>query len=280
MLRAWRKLSPEKRWALVGGPVAVGLLTGVLTTQANIGIDALTGDDPAAEIAAREAIVLNPSGRAIDRSLGPWPDPTDPEFAGFMRRRRERLAPRVEIVVYNAGDRTAILNRMRFTLRERLYLPTCYLQGDLSVAKGYDVTLPRGMRPGELAHSQPLRRQLAPDEPERLEFRFRLPPADHPLDDQDDNYFYRLDVALLHDDEEGPVDVGTIVVSLPSGPTEDQIWTRADERVLRLPGVSVPSGVVACMKANSERLRGFLAGAGTRSAQLRSLGRRLAKNAQ
>jgi hypothetical protein len=152
------------------------------------------------------------------------------------------------------------------------------LQGDLSVAKGYDVTLRRQMRPGQVAGSPPLRRKLAPDEPERLEFRFRLPPSDHPLDDKDDNYFYRLDVALLHDDEDGPVDAGTLVVSLPTGPTENQIWTRADERVLRLPTVSVPPGVVACMKANSERLRGFLEGSGTRSAQLRSLGRRLTES--
>ena len=280
MLRTWRNLSPEKRWALVFVPLAVGLLTGVLTTQINLGIDALTGTDPAAKLAARETIVLNPSLTAVDRSLGPWPDPAEGDFARFMRKRVERLAPRVEIVLYNSGDRTAILNRMRFTVREQLHLPTCYLQGDLLVAEAYDITLRRRMRVGQAVSSRPLRRKLAPDEPERLEFRFRLPPFDHPLDYRDDNYLYRLDVAVIHDDVAGPVNVGTVVVSLPSGPTEDQIWTRADERHLQLPSVSVPTEAVACMKANSDRLRRFLTGPGKRSAQLRLLGRRLAAPAQ
>lgn len=202
-------------------------LTGVLTTQINLGIDALTGTDPAAKLAARETIVLNPSLTAVDRSLGPWPDPAEGNFARFMRKRVARLAPRVEIVLYNGGDRTAIV----------------------LVAEDYDITLRRRMRVGQAVSSRPLRRKLAPDEPERLEFRFRLPPPDHPLDYRDDNYFYRLDVAVLHDDVAGPVNVGTVVVSLPSGPTEDQIWTRADQRHLQLPSVSVPTEAVACMKA-------------------------------
>jgi hypothetical protein len=274
MLGAWRNLSPEKRWALVVGPLLVGVLTGVVATQINVGIGALTSNDPAPRIEAREVIVLNPSLRDVDRGLGEWPQ-SGSALERFLRRRRERLAPRAEVVLYNSGDRTAILNRMRFIARDRLYLPTCYLQGDLLVAESYDVTLPREMPVGAAVQSGPLRRKLVPDEPERLEFRFRLPPLPSPLDYHDDSYFYRLDAALVHDTADEPEVVGTMILALPAGPTEDQIWTRADARVLRSPSVFVPHEAVACMKRNAAKLRHFLAEPGERSTQLRSLGRRL-----
>ena len=259
MLASWRKMAPEKKLAVIVVPVLVGLITGVLTTQINLGIGALTASDPSAKIAARETVVLNPAART----------------------RGADLVPRAEIVLYNEGDRTAVLNQAEFTVIEHLHLPTCATQGDLGVVKGYDVTLPRAVKTGAVFKSPPLRRKLAPDEPERLEFRFGLPALRRWWEDDDDNWFYRLDAAVVHDNARQPAELGTVVVALPAGPTEDQIWTEeADKKLSQLPDSFLAAEGEACMKANAAKLSAFLAGPGQRSGQLRSLGRRLGMSAR
>jgi hypothetical protein len=174
---------------------------------------------------------------------------------------------------------------MQVTVGDRLFLDTCYLQGDLSVAKSFGITLPRNARPGTVVQSGPLRRFLRPDEVERLAFRFHLPPPlqnGKPVSWQfnEDSYLYRLNLAALHDATTVPVSVGTVIVGLPFGVSEDQIWTSEDRRMAAAAETGrlnfyLPPRAIACMKANSAKLRAFLAGPGERSTELESLGHRL-----
>jgi hypothetical protein len=159
------------------------------------------------------------------------------------------------------------------------------MQGDLPVARSFGITLPRNARHGTVVQSGPLRRFLRPDEVERLAFRFHLPPPlqhGKPVGWQfdEDNYFYRLDLSVLHDANSTPVAVGTVILALPFGASEDQIWTSEDRRTAAAAQKKqlnwhVPPRVIACMKSNSAKLRAFLAGPGERSTELESLGHQL-----
>jgi hypothetical protein len=191
------------------------------------------------------------------------------------------VTPTLELVVHNVGERRATLTRMQFTVRDQVFLPTCYIQGDLPVAEEYAITVPRKAKAGTVVNSSPLRRQLAVDQVERLAFRFRLPPTREngkivPYTFDDDNYLYRFDVGLVRDNRQTAEPLGTAIVSLPFGPSEGQIWT-TDNRTKFVDGL--PADAVACMKANAAKLRTFLEGPGERSGQMRSLQGRLSPDA-
>ncbi len=187
------------------------------------------------------------------------------------------VTPTVELVLHNVGERRVTLTRMQFTVRDQLFLPTCYIQGDLPVAKEYSITVPKDAKAGTVVRSMPLRRQLASDELERLAFSFRHPPRREngevvPYTFKDDNYFYRFDVGLLRDNRRTAEPLGTAIVALPFGPSEGQIWTTDNARKF-VPGL--PASAIACMKDNAARLGSFLDGPGERSSHMRSLQRRL-----
>jgi hypothetical protein len=260
MLRKWRQWPWEKKLALA---TLTTTLVGASIPLAIWVADALRAHRPGAKITASELLVDNPR-----------------QSAGAPQR-----APRVELVLHNEGDRAATVTRLRITVRDTLFLPTCYLQGDLAVAKSFGVTLPRNARRETVVQSGPLRRFLRPDEVERLAFKFHLPP---PLQNgkpvawqfNEDNYFYRLDLAVLHDASRVPASVGTVIVALPFGASEDQIWTSEDRRTAaaaRRGEVNwyAPPRVIACMQSNSAKLQTFLTGRGERSTELESLKRRL-----
>jgi hypothetical protein len=260
MLRKWRQWPWEKKLALA--TLATTLIGASIPLAVWIA-DALRAHRPGPKIAASELLVDNPH-----------------QSAGSPQR-----APRVELVLHNEGDRAATVTRLRITVRDTLFLPTCYMQGDLSVARSFGVTLPRNARRGTVVQSGPLRRFLRPDEVERLAFKFDLPP---PLQNgkrvawqfNEDNYFYRLNLAVLHDASSVPASVGTAILALPFGASEDQIWTTEDRRTAaaaRRGKINwyAPPRVIACMKSNSAKLQTFLAGPGERSTELESLPHRL-----
>jgi hypothetical protein len=260
MLRKWRQWPWEKKLGLA---TLATTLVGASIPLAIWVADALRAHRPGAKLAASELLVDNPR-----------------QSPGSPHR-----VPRVELVLHNEGDRAATVTRLRVTVRDTLFLRTCYLQGELSVAKSFGVTLPRNARRGTVVQSGPLRRFLRPDEIERLAFKFHLPP---PLEKgkpvawqfDEDNYVYRLDLAVLHDASSVPASVGTVIVALPFGASEDQIWTSEDRRTAaaaRRGEINwyAPPRVIACMKANSAKLQAFLAGPGERSTQLESLPHRL-----
>ena len=245
-------------WGIVAGIVSA--VVGVVVALGGV----FTGDDPTTsrdrsatasegKVRLSEVIVRNPP--SLPRAV----------------------TPAVELVFHNVGSQRVTLTRVQFTVRDQLYLSTCYVQADLPVAKSYAITVPKDAAPGTVLRSRPLRRQLGADQVERLAFSFGHPPrrengevVTYRFDD--DNYFYRLDIALLRDNRGSPEPLGTVLVSLPFGPSEGQIWT-TDNRTKFVAGL--PSTAIGCMRTNAARLSRFLDGPGERSSQMRSLQRRL-----
>jgi hypothetical protein len=260
MVRKWRQWPWEKKLGLATLAVT---MVGAAIPLAIWAADALRAHSPGPKVSASELLVENPN-LASGSSPG---------------------VPRVELVLHNDGDRAAAVTRLRVTVRDALFLGTCYIQGELGVAQSFGVTLPRDARRGTVVQSGPLRRSLHPDEVERLAFKFHLPtPLQHgkPVGVQfnEDTYLYRLDLAVLHDANRVPAVVGTVIVALPYGAAEDQIWTSEDSRMAAAAkrnhlSWSVPRRAIACMESNSAKLRTFLEGPGERSTDLESLPHRL-----
>ena len=151
MVRKWRQWPWEKKLAIA---TLATTLMGAAIPLAIWLADVLRAHRPSPNIAATELLVDNPD-------LSPGSSPR---------------VPRAEVVLHNNGDRSATMTRLRVTVRDRLFLATCYIQGELSVAKSFGITLPRNARRGTVVQSGPLRRFLRPDEVERLGFQFHLPP--------------------------------------------------------------------------------------------------------
>jgi hypothetical protein len=260
MLRRWRQWPWEKKLGLATLAVT---MVGAAIPLAIWAADALRAHSPGPKVSASELLVENPD-------LAPGSSPR---------------VPRVELVLHNDGDRSATVTRLRVTVRDALFLGTCYIQGELAVAKSFGVTLPRNARRGTVVQSGPLRRSLHPDEVERLAFKFHQPPPlrnGKPVGVQfnEDTYLYRLDLAVVHDATGVPTGVGTVVVALPFGASEDQLWTGEDRRMAAAAARNrlnwyVPPRAIACMKSNSAKLGTFLAGPGERSDELESLAHRL-----
>lgn len=245
-------------WGVVAGIVSaivgvVAALAGVFAGGDSTATQERSGAASAGRIRLSEVLVQNP--------------PSLPR----------NVTPTVELVLHNVGERRVTLTRMQFTVRDQVFLPTCYIQGDLPVAKDYAITVPKNAKAGTVVRSMPLRRQLGVDQVERLAFSFRHPPRREngkvvPYTFKDDNYLYRFDIGLLRDHRRTVEPLGTAIVSLPFGPSEGQIWT-TDNRSKFIAGL--PPSAIACMKANAAKLRSFLDGRGERSSHMRSLEGRL-----
>ena len=113
-----------------------------------------------------------------------------------------------EFALHNEGDRSAILQRVGFEIDRSAHLRTCHTEGELGVAKRFGVALPLPATRGQMVESPPLRRQLRPDEAERLAFRFTLAGGD-----EGDMGVYRLKAKLWHDAKAEPTSLGDLVVS-------------------------------------------------------------------
>jgi hypothetical protein len=247
---AWRALPLEKQLGILVVPVLVAFLSTVAFPMVR---DALEGS-PAARIETRDLVLQNP-----DYPRGKQP------------------AAQLEVVLHNVGERTAVLNRAVAEIEAYVHLDTCYLQGDLSIAKTFGIVLPRRPHEGQRVTSEPLRRQLAPDEAERLAFRFKLEPQyytvdgerrEAPMGGHEDKWVYRLRMRFKHDDGRTSEPTESMIVSLPTGPTSAQLWTRED---VGNPGGLLPPASVRCMRENSRALKRFLAAPAQRTAELKAL---------
>jgi hypothetical protein len=133
-------------------------------------------------------------------------------------RQTDASKPRVEVRLHNTGTRRSVLTSARFTITDFARITPCGLGAGLVVSASYDVVLPVGPRPGQVLETS-INQQLAPDQADRFVFRLGLGRAIE--DVLGEIFVYELRLAVTHDNESEPVDVGRAVVALPGAPLPD-----------------------------------------------------------
>jgi hypothetical protein len=133
-------------------------------------------------------------------------------------RQTDASKPRVEVRLHNTGTRRSVLTSARFTIADFARITPCGLGAGLVVSARYNVVLPTAPRPGQVLET-PINQQLGPDQADRFVFRLGLGEAIE--DVLGEVFVYELRVAVTHDNESKPVDVGRVVVALPGAPPPD-----------------------------------------------------------
>lgn len=247
-----RAMTREKWLAVVIVPVVLAVFSGLLLPEVR---DALSGS--------------------------PKPEPHVSDVVVGTASRSGQ--PRLEFALHNNGSRTSVLQRVDFTVRAVGVVTTCFTAGDLSVAKSFGVTLPIKAKVDQVFESRPLRRQLRPDEAERLAFNFAFSGAGPSQDAA-----YALSADLRHDDASDPTPLGDIAILVRGrGGGEAQFLQRThreeadpsrpgkelvrDDFVIGLFGLGPAE--IKCMRDNAISLHRVIAHGGTRQRELSRIGR-------
>jgi len=213
-------------------------------------------------------------------SGSPKPDPRVSDVVVGTHARSGQ--PRVEFALHNNGNRTSVLQRVSFTVRAVAVLKTCFTAGDLSVAKSYGVKLPIRANVGQVIDTRPLRRQLRPDEAERLAFDFGLSGA-RPGEDA----AYALAADLRHDEAPDPMPLSDIAFFARGGGDGAQVFQRSHREEVdpNHPGMELVrddflirafrlgASEIRCMRNNTVALHRVIAHGGKRSRELSRIGR-------
>jgi hypothetical protein len=133
-------------------------------------------------------------------------------------RQSDASKPRVEVRVHNTGTRRSVLTSARFTITDFARITPCGLGAGLVASARYDVVLPIAPRSGQVLET-PINQQLGPDQADRFVFRLGVGRAIEEV--LGETLVYELRVAVVHDNEPKPVDVGRVVVALPSAVPPD-----------------------------------------------------------
>jgi hypothetical protein len=133
-------------------------------------------------------------------------------------RQTDASKPRVEVRLHNTGTRRSVLTSARFTITDFARITPCGLGAGLVASARYDVVLPIAPRSGQVLET-PINQQLGPDQADRFVFRLGVGRAIE--DVLGEALVYELRVAVVHDNEPKPVDVGRVVVALPAALAPD-----------------------------------------------------------
>jgi hypothetical protein len=173
-------------------------------------------------------------------------------------------APRVEITTHNVGTRRVVITRARVRVDRVEPLRLCISQGDLPLGQPYDVTLP--LTAGRTVDI-PIERQLGDDRADRFALALGVPQA-RPGKGLVGVRLYRLHLVLLNDGSSGPLDVGEVLVAVPSLPYRGgYYWTSSTAHELGYYRSWFPR-LLPCWRANTARLRAMMALPGARSPDL------------
>lgn len=194
----WRKLLLKNLWAVIIGPIVVGLAIAWI----NGSFKGLTSEEPGPAIEALEPVVRNGAG---DHEIIDIPNS---DFIGSRQTDRSRV--RVEVRLRNTGKRRTVITDAVVTIRKLIAVPPCGLGGGIEVSNTYDVVLPRHAADGDSVEF-PINQQIAPDGVDRFVFT-----VGH--DNDAGEAIYQLDFAVRHDNENGPSEVGRVLIALPGVP--------------------------------------------------------------
>jgi hypothetical protein len=168
----------------------------------------------------------------------------------------------VTVMLRNTGNQIAIIKSATFRIRRSAVLPQCLSQGSLATSGTYPVTLPPDPRPGAVVPAS-ISQQEPPDSADRFSFRLGLPGG--PLEGIS---FYEMTMTLAYDNVRLPVNAGSLLVSLPSDPDSQYVWTKTDEST-HMAGqaatASQAAGTSHCLVGNSTAIRAMLSSPAARS---------------
>lgn len=242
--RGLKRLLPRDPWQVVIGPLIL-LIAGAGVTAVVSGGDDEPEPEPKRPVVEGLAPVVRNGpfeGAAVQVGSGQ-------PATGHV----DASKPRIEVRVHNTGTRRAVLTSARFTITDYARIVPCGLGAGLVASARYDIVLPVDPRLGQ-AVEIPINQQLGPDQADRFVFRVGLGDS---LDEVLGEFLvYELRVAVAHDNEPRPVDVGRAIVVLPGAPEPGL-----------LEHFNVP-GSDTCSRVPSTAARRALAFTGTRSPEV------------
>lgn len=194
----WRKLLLENLWAVIAA-IVVGLAIAGISGA----FKGLTSEEPGPAIEALEPVVHNGAG---EHEIIDIPNS---DFVGS--RQTDRSRARVEVRLKNTGERRTVITDAVVTIRKLVAVPPCGLGGGIEVSNTYDVVLPRHAADGDSVEF-PINQQIAPDGVDRFVFTVGQ-------DDDVGQVVYQLDLAVRHDNEKEPSEIGRVLIALPGAPT-------------------------------------------------------------
>jgi hypothetical protein len=182
--------------------------------------------------------------------------------------------PRIDVTLHNVGTGRSIVKRAQVRIRRFLAIDRCYTQGDLPIGQTYDFRLPTRPSGGEVIVA-PISRQLPVDGADKFALSLGTDgtrPGEMPADAR--VRLYQLDVSVLHDDQgTRPLQLGTVLVSLPSIPISSQYYSTSTIEASWNTVKDFPADrVLPCWRANNKNLSAFLSLTGERSPQLAAVG--------
>jgi hypothetical protein len=248
----WRELSFEKQLSILLAPLLVALVSGLIIPRVN-------------ELFTKEA---KPSLEVVDlvvhnrvakyRFL---------ESQGDVQTKDS--VPIIEVILHNTGNRRSVVTRAAFTIQNLVNIEPCTTPtSGLNISSSYDIELPTRSRIGQTIEV-PISQQLGADEADRFIFRLGSPIHYYFPDDSRGAFVYRLAVSLSHDNEKDPLNVGTVVISVPGLP--GALWTKA----LASSNSILDPPIKSCLQSNTAAVRTVLAQSGERSSELKELSARL-----
>jgi hypothetical protein len=173
----------------------------------------------------------------------------------------------VTVKMRNIGGQIAFIKSAHFAVEQSAVLPICESQGYVSSSHTYGIILPPAPRPGTV-RSTNVSQQEQKDSADRFAFRLGLPAGP-----KKGISVYSLKLTLGYDKARVPLHAGTLLVSLPSEPDSQFVWTRNDAAT-HLAGQGSASQIAGwsrCMVANSRSIRGMLQSRAVRSPGLAAL---------
>lgn len=178
----------------------------------------------------------------------------------------------VTVLLRNTGHQVAIIKSAQFYVRRAAHLSLCMAQGSLESTATYGLTIPRAAQHGTTLHKD-VSQQEAPDSADRFSFRMRLP-----VGHVKGISFYEMAMTLSYDKVRRPVDVGTLLITLPTVPDSRFIWTKgyAATHGAGLGSSSQIAELSQCLVGNSKAIAPMLKSSATRSRGVSGLGSTIA----
>jgi hypothetical protein len=182
----------------------------------------------------------------------------------------------LEVILHNVGTGRSIVKEARFRILHVARLTLCASQGDLPLSERYNVLLPSDATPGQVI-TAPIHEQLASDEADRFALSlavsgevniktFKLP---------EHIYIFQLDLSLLRDVDSARIDLGKVLIALPTIPLVDEYFETEEHDTAafraartRLFGARYLAEHESCWRANALELKRVLALPGMRSPEL------------
>ena len=129
----------------------------------------------------------------------------------------------IDIRLRNVGGQVAVLHQLDMRVLDVGVLRVCEGGAALEPTATYDAVLPETTQPGDVIEV-PISHSLEPNTADRI--AVRVFPEERPEDWLFDLVLAQLELGLLHDREEQPIDAGRVVIATPWAP--EDYWFAED----------------------------------------------------